>query len=113
MEAVARKDTVFRSGRDRQLGGVSRLSGNFHADGLAGAFTALGEPGAEGRREAFGGHVEAGLESAIGNGQGIVKFGLAREIAHAETIEPVERAGAALAAYNDLDDEFLRVHCVP
>jgi hypothetical protein len=104
---------VFRLGRARKLGGIARLGGNFHLNGLAGAFASLGEPGAESGRKAFGGNVEASLEPAIGGGQGVVKFGLAGEIAHAEAVEPVERARAALAAYDDLDDEFLGVHCVP
>ena len=83
---------------------------HFNLDGLAFAFAALGEPGGEAFGETLGGQAEAGFEAAIGKRKGVVEIGGIREIAHGELIEPFEGAWAALAADQDVDLKFLRVH---
>ncbi len=78
--------------------------------GLAFAFAALGEPGGEAFGEAFGSEAEAGFDFAVGDGERVVEVGGVGEIAHAELIEPIERAGAGFAANDDDYVEFLGVH---
>jgi len=47
---------------------------------------------------------------AVSQGKRVVEVRGICEIAHAELIEPLERASAALAANDDIHFEFLRVH---
>src|SRR5438445_3378991 len=68
-------------------------------DRLPVSFAALGEPGGQRRSQALGINVEARLERPVAGGQRVVEFGRASEVAHAEAIQPVERARAALAPY--------------
>ena len=75
---------------------------HFHLDGLAFAFATLGEPRAEAFSKAFRSEAETGFDLAVSNGKSIVKVGGVGEVAHAELIEPIERAGAALPANNDI-----------
>jgi len=82
----------------------------FDEDGLAFAFAALGEPGGEAFGETFTGKAKAGFDASVGNGEGVVEIGGVGEIAHAELVEPVERARLFLAVDDDVDGELLRVH---
>src|SRR2546427_13267596 len=79
-------------------------------DRLPVSFAALGEPGGKRRGQALGINAEARLERPVAGGQRVVEFGRASEVAHAEAIQPVERARAALAPYYDLHLELSRVH---
>jgi hypothetical protein len=74
------------------------------------AFAALREPRAEAFRKTLGREAKAGFDLAVAHWKGIVKIGGVGEVAHAELIEPIERAGAALAANQDVHFEFLGVH---
>jgi hypothetical protein len=67
------------------------------------------EPFAHGFGQAFRRDTEPGFERAIAGGQGIVKLGLSCKIAHAEAIEPIQRAGPPLAFDDNIDKKFLRV----
>lgn len=87
------------------------LSGaDFDGDGLAIAFAALIEPGGEGFGEALGFYAQAGFDQAVGDGKRVVKFRGVGEIAHTERVQPIERAGLALAGDDDIDAELLGVH---
>ena len=79
-------------------------------NGLAFAFAALREPGAEAFGEAFWREAEADFDFSIGEGKGVVEVGGVGEVAHAELIEPIERAGASFAADNHVYIKFLCVH---
>ena len=81
-----------------------------NANGLAFTFAALGEPGGEAFGEAFGSEAEAGFQAAIGNRESVVELGGVGEVAHAELVEPVHRAGFTFTADEDIDLEFLGVH---
>jgi hypothetical protein len=79
-------------------------------DGLAFAFAALGKPGGEAFGEAFRSEAVTGFDAAIGDGESVVEFSGVCEIAHAELVEPIERAGLSFAANEEFDRELLRVH---
>src|ERR1700674_4693063 len=66
---------------------------DLHDHRLAFAFATLREPRAQAFTKTFRSKTEAGVTRAIGNGQSVVEFGGIGEIAHAELIEPFERAG--------------------
>ena len=83
---------------------------DFDEEGLAFAFATLGEPGGETFGEAFGREAVAGFDAAVGDGKSVVKIGGVGEIAHAELVEPIERAGLFVAENDDVDGELLRVH---
>jgi len=83
---------------------------DFDGDGLAVAFAALREPGAQGFGEAIGFYAEACFHFAIRYWKSVVKFRGVGEIAHAEGVEPIERAGFAFTGDDDFDAKFLRVH---
>ena len=89
------------------------FASDLHCHGLAFAFAALGEPGCKTFRKTFGRQAEACFHLAIGYGKCVVKVGGVGEVAHAEFIEPIERAGAAFAANHYVDMEFLCVHEAP
>ena len=89
------------------------FASDLHCHGLAFAFAALGEPSGEALGEAFGSEVETGFDLAISDRKRVVKVGGVGEVAHAELIEPIERAGAAFAANYHVDMEFLCVHEAP
>ena len=101
--------SVAVAGRELWLG-LQRC--DLHDHRLAFAFAALGEPGGEACGKFFGSEAEAGFDAAVGDGQGVVEFGGVGEIAHAELIEPLERARLFLAANHDIHVEFLSVHAV-
>jgi len=86
------------------------FSNDLHEHGLAFAFAALREPRAEAFGEAFGGEAEAGFHFSIGDGKRVIEIGGVGEVAHAELIEPIERAGAGSAADDYVYVEFLCVH---
>jgi hypothetical protein len=86
------------------------LSCDLNNDRLPLAFAALREPNAQAFGKALRRQTKACLDFAIGEGQGIVKISRIREIPHAKLIEPIEGAGAALAANHNIYSEFLRVH---
>src|SRR5580698_5918721 len=54
---------------------------------------------------------EACFQLAFGDGQGVVKFAGAGEIAHTESVEPFERDGFSFVANHSFGRQFLRVHC--
>lgn len=81
-----------------------------YCHGLAFALATLRQPGGKAFGEPFGGEAEAGFDPAIRDRKRVVKVSRVGEIAHAELIEPIERAGAAFAANHHVDIEFLRVH---
>jgi hypothetical protein len=53
---------------------------------------------------------KAGLETAFGGGQGIVKIRGICEIAHAKTVQPIQRTELALISDDQFNGEFPRVH---
>ena len=83
---------------------------DFHLDGLAFAFAALGEPCSEALRETFRCETETGLDAPVRDRERVVEIGRVGEIALAELVEPVERARFFLASNEDVDRELLRVH---
>ena len=76
------------------------------------AFAALRQP----RRQAIGKTLWAQAKTRfnlpIGNGQSVVKFNRIGEVTHAELVQPLQRAGAALATNHNIDQKPLRVHCI-
>src|SRR5260370_40307271 len=78
--------------------------------GLAFPFTALREPLGEAFGEAFRNQPEAGFDFSISNRKRVVEIGRVGKVAHAELIQPFERAGPSFAANHDLDGEFLCLH---
>ena len=60
--------------------------------------------------ETFGSEAVAGFDAAVGDGERVVEIGGVGEIAHAELVEPIVRAGPFLAEDDDVDGELLRVH---
>ena len=82
----------------------------FDLDRLTFTLTALGQPCGKTVRKSLRGKTKAGLDNSVSDGKGIVKIGGIGEIAHAELIEPLERASAALPANDHLDSESLRIH---
>src|SRR5438445_10294117 len=80
-------------------------------DRLPVSFAALGEPGGQRRSQALGINVEARLERPVAGGQRVVEFGRASEVAHAEAIQPVERARAALAPYYRSEERRVGKEC--
>jgi hypothetical protein len=82
----------------------------FDEDGGAFAFAALGEPGGKAFGEAFGSEAVASFDVTVGDGERVVKVGGVGEVAHAELVEPVERARLFVALDDDVDGELLRVH---
>ena len=85
---------------------------DFHFDmhGLTFALAALGKPVSEALGKTFGSETITGLDAAIGNRESVVEIGRVGEIAHAELVEPIERAGFSFAADEDVDRELLGVH---
>jgi len=83
---------------------------NFDVDGLPFAFSALREPSTEAFGEPLRRDTKARFDPAFSNGQGVVKLGGIRKVAHAELIEPFQRTGAALTANDYIDSKLLRVH---
>lgn len=81
-----------------------------HRHRLPFTFSALRQPCAEAFREPLGRHAKTGLDSSLGDRQRVVKFRGVGKVAHAELIEPLQRAGAPLPANYDVHFEFLRVH---
>ena len=77
---------------------------------MAFAFAALREPRPQDFGKAFWSEAVAGFDFAGGDRERVIKVGGVGEIAHAELIEPFERAGARFAADDHVDIEFLRVH---
>jgi hypothetical protein len=77
---------------------------------LAFAFAALSEPGTQTFRKAFRSQAEAGFDLSISDGKGVVKVGGVGEVAHAELVEPIERARTGFASNYHVDREFLCVH---
>lgn len=77
---------------------------------MAFAFAALGEPGREAFGETSRSEAVAGFDAAVGDGKCVVEIGGIGEIAHAELVKPIERAGLFVALDDDVDGELLRVH---
>src|SRR5690348_12105523 len=89
------------------------FASDLHCYGLAFALAALREPGGEALGKTFRSEPETGFNLTISDGECVVKIGGVGEVAHAELIEPVERAGASLSANHHVDMEFLCVHVAP
>lgn len=70
---------------------------NFHGDGFAVGLAAFREPFAERGGKSFGIDLQASFDLAFGDGQSVVEFGGAGEVAHAESVQPIERTRLALA----------------
>jgi hypothetical protein len=83
-----------------------------HDDRLTVAFASLSEPCSQALGKALRRQAEAGFDLAVGQWKRVVEIRGIRKIAHAKLIEPIQRAGAALAANDDIYFEFLRVHSV-
>ena len=79
-------------------------------NGLPFALAALRQPGSQSFGEALWSQAKARFESTVSDRKGVIKFRRVGEIAHAELIQPFERAGAALAANHYVHRKFLRVH---
>jgi hypothetical protein len=75
---------------------------DLHNDWFALTFAPLREPRCQPFGKALRSQAKAGFDSAVCHRQGIVEIGGIREIAHAELIEPIEWAGAAFTANNDI-----------
>jgi hypothetical protein len=83
---------------------------DFDLHGMAVAFAALREPFAERNSKARGIDAETGFEPALACWQGLVEFTRAGEIPHAETVQPIERTRAPLAADDDIHLKLSRKH---
>jgi hypothetical protein len=83
---------------------------NFDDDGVAVPLATLGEPITEGGGETRRIDAQAGFEEAVGSGESVVELGGAGEVAHAEGVEPFERAGLSFSGDEDFRDQFSRVH---
>ena len=77
---------------------------------MALAFAALGQPGGQAFGKFLWGETKTGFDFAVGQRQCIVKLGGVSEVAHAELVQPLQRAGPALAANHHIHREFLSVH---
>src|SRR2546428_179424 len=60
--------------------------------------------------QTLGLHAKTGFQSPFTQGKRIVKFGGIRKISHAEAVQPVERARAALPGNHHVHVKFLGVH---
>jgi len=81
-----------------------------HHHRLAFTFATLREPCGQAFCEELRRQTKTGFDFAVGDGQRIVKLRSVGEVAHAELVQPFERAGAPLAANHYLHRKFLRVH---
>ena len=86
------------------------MQGGEDLDGLDMALAALREPGREGRGKALRCSAEADFHATLGGGEGVIELGGIGEVAHAELIQPLERAGSPLPCNDDVHGQFLRVH---
>ncbi len=77
---------------------------------LAITFTALAEPRGKRFGETLRCDAKTHFDSACARSQRVVKFGGIREVAHAEGVEPFERARPSLAANDDVHFQLPRVH---
>ena len=84
--------------------------GDLHHHGLSSAFPVLRQPCSESFRKAFRREPKAGFDLPIGDGEGVVKIHGIGEVAHAELVQPLERAGLRFALNHHMHIEFLRVH---
>lgn len=74
------------------------------------ALASLGEPGAHGFRQAFGLDAVTRFDETFGNGECVVKLGLAGEVAHTKIVQPIERTGMALGAQDDVNAQLPSEH---
>jgi hypothetical protein len=77
---------------------------------LAFAFSSLREPSGQSLGKAFRSEPETGFHSALRDRQRVIKIRGVGKVAHAELIEPFERASSGVSPDDDLYFEFLRVH---
>lgn len=87
-----------------------RQTHHFDADRLPFPLASLRQPGGQALSKAFGRKVKSGLQAAVGNGKCVIELRGVREVAHAELVKPLERAGFALATNQYIHLKFLRVH---
>jgi hypothetical protein len=83
---------------------------NFDDDEVAVPLSTLAEPITEGGGETRRIDAQAGFEAAVGSGESVVELGGAGEVAHAEGIDPFERAGFSFSGDEDFHAQFSRVH---
>jgi len=89
---------------------LDRQRCDFYDYRLTFAFATLREPCAQAFRKPFRSQTKASFNLAIGNGQSVIEFGGIGEIAHAELVEPLERARLGLTANHNIHVKFLCVH---
>src|SRR6266849_4404330 len=94
----------------RDLPALKLFLCHLHDYGPAFAFAALREPRGQAFGKALGRKSKTRFDLAFADRKRVVKVRGVGEIAHAELIEPIERAGAALAANHNIHFEFLGVH---
>lgn len=73
-------------------------------------FAALGEPSGQAFGKLLRSKAEAGFELSIGDGQSVIKISRIGEVAHAELVQPIQRARAPLATNYYVNQKLLRVH---
>src|SRR5437667_11220630 len=81
-----------------------------HLNGLAIAFAALREPCGKRFGKSFRCDAKTHFHSAFASRQRVVKLDRIREVAHAEVIEPFERARSWFAANDDVHFQLPLVH---
>jgi hypothetical protein len=82
---------------------------NLHPDRLPLTFASPRKPIAHRFGQPRRRYAQPGFDLTVAGGQGVIEFGLTREIAHAKAIQPIQRAGAPLGADKDFDEKFLGV----
>src|SRR5437879_12729324 len=113
--------TACSSSKARRMARESAVSGVFlrrvlgggaghYWNRLAITFTALAEPRGKRFGETLRCDAKTHFDSACARSQRVVKFGGIREVAHAEGVEPFERARPSLAANDDVHLQLPRVH---
>ena len=50
------------------------------------------------------------FDQALGKSRCVIELGLAGEVAHTKIVQPIERTGTAVSAYNDVDAQLLSEH---
>jgi hypothetical protein len=83
---------------------------NFDVNRLALALSPSCEPGAHRFRQAIRLNAETRFDKAFGKWERVIKLSLAREVAHAKVVQPIEGARTAFGTYNDFDLQLPSKH---